>query len=90
MPCYCKGEACAGGNKVAHYGVKGSRKKHWCATCAKEHGGVLLGKRQMCEDCQVKQASCGEEGNKKRWWCGTCATALACGRCGMWLCCHIA
>ena len=36
MPNYCK--ACTGKKKFAHYGLKGSGKKEWCATCAKEHG----------------------------------------------------
>ena len=44
MPNYCK--ACTGQKKFAHYGLKGSGKKEWCATCAKEHGGVRLLKQQ--------------------------------------------
>ena len=76
MPCYCKGEACAGGNKVAHYGVKGSRKKHWCATCAKEQPGEtgLIG-ANMCETCGKKHAHFGLKGSgTKKRWCGACCT----------------
>ena len=72
MPSYCKGEACAEKKKQAHFGIKGSGKPQWCAICAKQHRGVYLGKRQMCEDCQVKHASYGEVGGKVQW-CGLCA-----------------
>ena len=36
MPIYCKGEACVGKKKQAHYGVEGSGKKEWCSGCAWE------------------------------------------------------
>ena len=72
MPSYCQGEACVGKRKQAHFGIKGSGKPQWCASCAKQHTGVYLGKRQMCEDCQVKHASYGEVGGKVQW-CGLCA-----------------
>ena len=42
MPIYCKTPACARKKKHATYGAQGSRKKQWCSTCAKEHGGVRL------------------------------------------------
>ena len=72
MPSYCEGEGCAEKKKQAFFGIKGSGKPQWCAICAKQHRGVYLGKRQMCEDCQVKHASYGEVGGKVQW-CGTCA-----------------
>ena len=58
MPSYCEGEGCAEKKKQAFFGIKGSGKPQWCAICAKRHGGVLLGKWQMCEDCHDKWAHC--------------------------------
>ena len=46
MPIYCTTAACARKKKQATYGVQGSRKKQWCGTCAKEHGGVRLGQQE--------------------------------------------
>ena len=45
------------------------------AACAKRHGGVRLGKHQMCEDCHDKHANFGKVGSTKRLWCGECAKA---------------
>ena len=75
MPTYCTTAACARKKKRANYGVQGSRKKEWCGTCAKEHGGVLLGTPQMCEDCRNTRASYGlpNTPGRKYKWCGTCA-----------------
>ena len=58
MPSYCMGEACAGEKKEkwANYGLPDTTKRKWCGTCAKKHGGVLLGTRKMCEDCHDKWA----------------------------------
>ena len=64
MPSYCKGEACVGKRKQAFFGTKGSGKPQWCGPCAKKHGGVYLGKRQMCEDCHDKWANFGPPNTK--------------------------
>ena len=75
---YCKGEACAGGNKVAHYGVKGSRKKQWCAGCAKDQEGETerIHKHKLCEGCGKKRPHYGLTDTRKPQWCAGCAEGL--------------
>ena len=81
MPNYELLQGQHGKKKVAHYGLKRSGKKEWCATCAERHGGVLLSKQQMCEDCHKKRANYGEEGKRSARWCGLCAKRHG----GVWL-----
>ena len=65
------------GLKHASFGLKGSgsKKRQWCGTCAKEHGGVYLGKRKMCDDCKLAELHILNAyprflGEIYRWVCG--------------------
>eukprot|EP01045_Picozoa_sp_COSAG04_P017993 COSAG04_NODE_1632_length_6108_cov_12.275087_4_plen_213_part_00 len=59
--------------KRANYGLPDTTQRKWCGTCAKRHGGVLLGKQKMCEDCKGKHANYGLPDTTQRKWCFTCA-----------------